>query len=89
MPIVVPWMTRRQSAELRARLVDAAEHAVEEIARRAERLAGGDGARGLVEHDQVREGAADVDADSLSHASAPNEAGSRIRADASEKYVGV
>ena len=61
--------------ELRARLVDAAEHAVEEIARRAERLAGGDGARGLVEDDQVREGAADVDADSLCHASAPNRGG--------------
>ncbi len=67
--------------ELRARLVDAAEHAVEQIARRAERLAGGDGARGLVEHDQVREGAADVDADSLCHASAPQpRRGSRIRA---------
>ena len=53
--------------EPRARLVDAAEHAVEEIARRAERLGGDDRAGGLVERDQVREGAADVDADSESH----------------------
>ena len=75
--------------ELRARLVDAAEHAVEEIARRAERLGVGDGARGLVEHDQVRERAADVDADSLCHASPEPRRGPRIRAGASQKTVGV
>ena len=50
-----------------ARLVDAAEHAVEELARGAERLGVDDGARRLVERDEVREGAADVDADPEGH----------------------
>ena len=49
MPMVVPWMTSRQSARRRAGLVDAAEDAVEEVARRAERLGVDHGAGRLVE----------------------------------------
>ena len=50
-----------------AGLVDAGEDALEELAGGAQSLGGDDGARGLVERDEVREGAADVDADSQSH----------------------
>ena len=49
--------------ELDARLVDAVEHTLEERVRRAQRLAVDDGARGLVERHEIREGAANVDAD--------------------------
>ena len=49
--------------EADARLVDAVEDTLEERARRAQRLAVDDGARGLVERHEIREGATDVDAD--------------------------
>ena len=78
----------------RAAWIDAAEHAVEEIARRAERLGGRDRAGRLVERDQVREGAADVDADPQGHATARRARGPRsptrsVRGSRRRRYVVV
>ena len=50
-----------------ARLIDTVQDALEQRAWRAQRLGVDDGARGLVERHEVREGAADVDADSQGH----------------------
>ena len=61
-------------AEVRVRLIHAGEHALKEVARRAERLRVGDRAGRLVEHDEVGEGAADVDPDAKRHVRDPGAA---------------
>jgi hypothetical protein len=61
-----------------AGLVHAAQDALE-CARRAERLGGHDDTRRFVERDEIRERAADVDADSQGHASSlPGKCGSAV-----------
>ena len=62
-----------------AGLVHAAQDALEELARRAERLGGDHGTRRFVERDEIRERATDVDADSQGHASSlPGKYGSAV-----------